>query len=111
MTCGGPELTYWDYNAKSRLKVHNFQNKLVSCASTSPCGDYTAYAFGYDYQRGIDGIYSYEPSIKIHKVAYNEKTKQWRGHDLNEYIVAYIQIVLHRLFASIQKVIFIVGGE
>ena len=65
-------LYYWDYNAKSKIKTFQFKGTPVTKVKMSPDGLLMAYAIGYDWSKGLEGIGSFKPRICCHILQENE---------------------------------------
>ena len=68
-TAGGDgNLFFWNYTQKQKCTTLNFSGTPVTKAKFSPDGTMVAYATGYDYAKGIEGIQSHKTSIGVHFV-------------------------------------------
>jgi len=61
-------LFFWDYEAKNKVKSFHFNNVPISATKMSPDGNFLAYALGYDWHKGYEGMDSSKPRLCVHYV-------------------------------------------
>lgn len=72
---GGSEgaMFFWDFQEKNKIKSFNFGNRSACSAAVNPNGQLIAYALGYDYHEGFEGLKKkLQNNIYIHIIPDNE---------------------------------------
>jgi len=56
---------YWDLSNKNKIKEYFFSSRPITSGATSYDGKYLAFGLGYDWNRGIQGMGIFPPSIHV----------------------------------------------
>jgi len=72
-TAGGDGcVNIWNRREKKKLAFWTCENAPITAAKYSPNGKLLAYAYGYDYAKGIEGSKTIKPKLHIHSTQANE---------------------------------------
>ena len=70
---------YWDHEQKNKIRSFHFNSVPVTCCSIDPTGYYMAYALGYDWHEGVQGLKKQiPPRILVHAIPDQELAYQKR---------------------------------
>jgi len=73
MTAGGDgTVMFWDIPARNKLTLLSGSPAPITAAKYSPCGRFVAYAFGYDWAKGIEGSKIIKPKLHVHTTLSDE---------------------------------------
>ena len=72
-TAGGDGcVNFWDIPARNKLSFFTCTNTPITAAKYSSNGKLLAYAYGYDYAKGIEGERTIKPKLHIHSTQLDE---------------------------------------
>ncbi len=75
-TAGGDGcVNIWDIPARNKQAYWTCTNAPITAAKYSPNGKLLAYAYGYDYAKGIEGSQTIKPKLHIHSTQLYELAK------------------------------------
>jgi mRNA export factor len=79
-TAGGEgNVFFWDYSSKTKIKGFGYKSQPVTKVRMSPDGALLAYALGYDWCKGIEGMGSYKTKVCCHIMQESELQAQGTG--------------------------------
>ncbi len=71
MTGGADGIMYfWDFEARSKIRIFNFAEHPICCATLSQNGDMMAYALGNDFHLGPEGA-KWKTKLAVHMIPEN----------------------------------------